>query len=267
MVADRTRNVLLQQLARADSGVFAEIFDTLEPVSLERSAVLGPARLQSEFVYFVEAGIVSLVASTRTGSSVEVALVGREGAAGVADALGQRPLPYQLIVQMPGLAYRAPKDVIRQHILSCTTLHGLLMDYSQHIVHQLAQSALCNRFHTSVQRLARWLLLTAERAETNRLELTHEFIAQMVGAPRSAVSEAAAALRTKRIIEYQRGVLTVRRPEKLQKIACECFEAVSLPAERATTSARPMRSTTPPRRSPNRALQARSKAKLAHRPE
>lgn len=232
-MAERTRNVLLQHLARADAGVFAEISQDLEPIVLERSAVLGPARLHSEWVYFVEAGIVSLVAATRAGSSVEVALVGREGAAGITDALGQRTVPYRLIVQVPGFAHRAPKGVIRRHIMTCTALHGLLMDYSQHIVHQLAQSALCNRFHTSVQRLARWLLLTAERAEARELELTHEFMAQMVGAPRSAVSEAAATLRTKRAIEYHRGVITIRNIGKLEKIACECFKAVSLPTGRS----------------------------------
>jgi CRP-like cAMP-binding protein len=96
-------------------------------------------------------------------------------------------------------------------------------------MHQLAQSALCNRFHTSVQRLARWLLLTAERADTNRFELTHEFVAQMVGAPRPVVSESAGALRDKGIIDYRRGVLTIRNPRKLRKIACECFEAISRP--------------------------------------
>jgi CRP-like cAMP-binding protein len=101
------------------------------------------------------------------------------------------------------------------------------MDYSQRLVHQLAQSALCNRFHTSVQRLARWLLLTAERAETHRFDLTHEFVAQMVGAPRSAVSESAATLRRKGMIDYRRGVLTIRNPQRLHRVACECFDAVS----------------------------------------
>jgi hypothetical protein len=101
------------------------------------------------------------------------------------------------------------------------------MDYSQHVVHQVTQSALCNRFHDSAQRLARWLLLTAERAEANRFELTHEFVAQMVGAPRSAVSAAAAALRSKGIIEYRRGVLTIKNPAKLHKVACECFDNLS----------------------------------------
>jgi len=147
--------------------------------------------------------------------------------AGIADALGSRPLPYALVVQLPGLAYRAPKELIREHIFTCSALHELLMNYSQRVMHQLAQSALCNRFHSSVQRLARWLLLTAERADTNRFELTHEFVAQMVGAPRSAVTESASTLREKGIIDYRRGVLTIRNAKRLRKIACECFEAVS----------------------------------------
>jgi CRP-like cAMP-binding protein len=204
--------------------------------------MLGTPRVAAEFTYFVESGIVSLVASTRAGNSVEVAVVGREGVAGIADALGSQPLPYSLVVQLSGLAYRVPKHVIREHILSCSALHELLMDYSQRVMHQLAQSALCNRFHTSVQRLARWLLLTAERADTNRFELTHDFVAQMVGAPRPVVSESAAALRDKGIIDYRRGVLTIRNARRLRKIACECFEAIS----RSNGAATGRRRVTPP---------------------
>jgi CRP-like cAMP-binding protein len=194
---------------------------------MQRGVALSQPRLVTDFVYFVDSGVVSLVATTRAGSSVEVALVGREGVAGLGDALGTQPLPYSLVVQLSGLAYRVPRDVIREHILSCSALHELLMDCSQRMMHQLAQSALCNRFHTSVQRLARWLLLTAERADTTRFELTHEFVAQMVGAPRSAVSESASTLRHKGIIDYRRGVLTIRNVKRLHTIACECFDAVS----------------------------------------
>jgi CRP-like cAMP-binding protein len=236
LAVERTRNNLLQQLARADEGAFARLFDELEPTPLERSLILGRARLRNEWVYFVESGIVSMVASTSGGASVEVAAVGREGVAGVADALGQHPLPYRLLVQVPGFAYRAPREMIREHILSCTTLHELLMDYSQHIVHQVTQSAICNRFHASVQRLARWLLVIAERAEADRFELTHEFAAQMVGAPRSAVSAAAATLRRKGIIEYRRGVLSIRNAKRLHKVACECFDNVSWPPSRRQRS-------------------------------
>ena len=227
MDPERTGNLVLRELARVERAVFEELVKDLEPCPLQRGHVLGTPRVVSDFLYFIDSGIVSLVATTQSGNSVEVAVIGREGVAGIADALGNQPLPYGLIVQLPGLAYRAPKALIRHHILTCSALHELLMDYSQRVMHQLAQSALCNRFHTSVQRLARWLLLTAERADTNRFELTHEFVAQMVGAPRSAVSESASALRDRGIIDYRRGVLTIRNAQRLHKFSCECFDAVS----------------------------------------
>jgi CRP-like cAMP-binding protein len=237
VVPERTNNDVLRELALSDRSVFDELMSELEPHPLQRGAVLATPRVLAEFIYFIDSGVVSLVANTRNGHSVEVALIGREGVAGIADALGNQPLPYSLIVQLPGLAYRAPKQLIREHILSCSALHELLMNYSQRVMHQLAQSAVCNRFHTSVQRLARWLLLTAERADTNRFELTHEFVAQMVGAPRSAVSESASALRDKGIIDYRRGVLTIRNARRLRKIACECFDAVSWTANGGGQSA------------------------------
>jgi CRP-like cAMP-binding protein len=227
LVTDRVHNRVLRKLAEVDAEVYQELVREMDPHPMHRGTTLGQPRLVTDFVYFVDSGVVSLVATTRAGSSVEVALVGREGVAGLGDALGTQPLPYGLVVQLSGLAYRAPKDMIREHILTCSALHGLLMDASQRMMHQLAQSALCNRFHTSVQRLARWLLLTAERADTLRFELTHEFVAQMVGAPRSAVSESASTLRDKGIIDYRRGVLTIRNVKRLHKVACECFDAVS----------------------------------------
>jgi CRP-like cAMP-binding protein len=239
MPAPRARNRVLDQLAQSDPDVFARLHRDLEPIALQHGAELGAARQPSDWTYFVESGIVSLIAATRGGHSVGVAIVGREGVAGIADALGKQPLPYRLIVQLPGLAYRAPKPVVREHILSCSALHELLMDQSQRLMHQLAQSAVCNRFHTSVQRLSRWLLLSAERAETTRFELTHEFIAQTVGAPRSAVSEAAARLRRKGTIDYHRGVLTIRNPARLHRLACECFDVLSLASSRAAADATP----------------------------
>lgn len=232
MVSDRLHNGVLRQLAEADHEVFTRFADDLEPFPLQRAAVLAPPRAPTDFVYFIDSGLVSLVATTQNGSSVEVALIGSEGAAGVADALGDRTLPYSLVVQIGGLAYRVPKAIVREHIFSCSALHQLLMTHSQSVMHQLAQSALCNRFHTALQRLARWLLLTAERAKTDRIELTHELVAQMVGAPRSVVSASAASLREKRIIDYRRGVLTIRNPQRLHKVACECFDVLSLQTAR-----------------------------------
>lgn len=217
------RNRILREFARSSPAEFAKFAEALEPTVLERGAVLGTARTRTESVYFVESGIVSLVATTSAGHSLDVAIIGSEGVAGVADALGQYPLPYAWVVQLQGHAYRAPTAVLRDHILSCSDLHGQLMAYSQLVVHQLAQSAVCNRFHSSLQRLSRWLLLTADRAGTEHLLLTHELMAQMLGAPRSAVTQAAAKLRKEGIIEYHRGVLTIRSTDRLQATACECF--------------------------------------------
>lgn len=227
MTAIHPRNLLLAEFARVSPDAYERFLADVDQVSLKRGAVLGLANTATEFVYFVESGVVSLVASTRSGQSLEVAVVSREGVAGVADALGQHPFPYGWVVQLPGTALRVPRRVVHDHILSCSDLHGLLMAYSQLVMHQLAQSAVCNRFHTSVQRLARWLLLTAEHAESQRLELTHEYLAQMVGAPRSAVTAAASALRKDGAIDYSRGVVTICSERRLRRAACECFEGLS----------------------------------------
>ncbi len=229
MSPEATQNHLLRRLSIADPGVYKRFIKDLQMVRLEPGASLLPARRRNSWVYFVDSGIVSLVAGTRDGQSLEVAIVGREGVAGFADALGHRGLPYRLIVQLPGLGYRVRTSVIEQHIYSCTAMHELLMGYSQFLIHQLSQS-LCSRFHSSVQRLARWLLLTAERAGTESLPLTHDVIAQMVGAPRSAVTQAAAELRSAGIIAYRRGLITVRSMTRLHRRSCECFDAVSLAA-------------------------------------
>lgn len=221
------RNRILREFARSSPDEFAKFSEVLEPTVLERGAVLGTARSKTESVYFVDSGIVSLVATTKAGHSLDVALIGNEGVTGVADALGQHALPYAWVVQLPGHAHRAPTAMLREHILSCTDLHSLLMAYSQLVVHQLAQSAVCNRFHSSLQRLSRWLLLTADRAGTDQLQLTHELMAQMLGAPRSAVTQAATSLRRDGIIEYHRGLVTILSTARLQAAACECVGTIS----------------------------------------
>lgn len=237
MTGIHPRNRLLAEFSRLNAEAFERFLMSGELVSLKRRAALGVTHTPTEFMYFVESGVVSLVASTRGGQSVDVAVLGREGVAGFADALGQHPFPYGWVVQLPGQAWRVPRRVVRDHILSCTDLHGLLMAYSQLMMHQLAQSAVCNRFHTTEQRLARWLLLMADRAETEQLELTHEYLAQMVGAPRSAVSAAASVLRTDRAIDYRRGIVTIRNEKRLRKVSCECSDGASSPDRLTRSSA------------------------------
>jgi CRP-like cAMP-binding protein len=121
---ERTANHVLAAQAQADRDAFSKLLDELQPHPLQRGEILGTPAGPTEFVHFVESGIVSLLATTQAGSSVEVALIGGEGVAGIAGALGTRPLPYRLMVQVPGLAYRVPRAVIREHIFSCSALHN-----------------------------------------------------------------------------------------------------------------------------------------------
>lgn len=245
MITNRINNGLLRHLARSAPEVFAHVANELEPVLLERGARLCAAHERPRWAYFPESGVVSLVGATAAGEAVEVACVGREGVAGVADVLGVRAMPFGLVVQLPGLAYRLPSAVAKQHVFSCTALHDLLMAHAQSMILQLAQSAICNRFHTAVQRLSRWLFLASARANSDRFEITHDFVADMVGGPRTAVSQAAATLRRHGVVDYERGVMIIRNRHRLRGMACECVEAVA-PLVRVegagATGRRPLRS-------------------------
>ena len=128
--AQATQNQLLRRLAKLDPAVFARLCDDLQPVPLERGTVLGGPHQPLDWVYFVDSGVVSLVAETGGGQSLEVAVVGKEGVAGFADTLGHLGLPYRLIVQLSGFAYRLRPDIVTEHVFSCTALHELLMSYS-----------------------------------------------------------------------------------------------------------------------------------------
>jgi CRP-like cAMP-binding protein len=238
----RVRNHVLRHLAVADPDTFRQLMDTLTPVSLHRGVDLTRAE-DAHAVYFVESGVVSMLGQSKDGASVEGAIVGREGVVGFAELLGGDGVTPRLTVQLPGLAYRAPSAVVRDHVFSCRALHEPLLAFTQSIIAQLTQSVVCGRFHTSVQRLARWLLLTAERAETTTLPLTHEVLAQMVGAPRSAVTVAASTLRRAGLVDYTRGRIELRNIASLKKQACECYAVLALePAdEKHRRSRRPRR--------------------------
>jgi CRP-like cAMP-binding protein len=221
------RNHILRHLAQSDRPVFDRILAELQPTALHQGMPLSSANDDADVVHFIESGVVSMVGDARNGASVELAIIGREGVIGINDLLGRHITPYRVTVQVPGVAYTVKADVVRDHVFSCRGLHDPLLEYMQSVIVQLTQSVICSRFHTSVQRLARWLLLTAERAERGDLRLTHEMLAQMVGVPRSAVTQAAAQLRTSGTIDYQRGLITIKSLPRLKKQACECYQALS----------------------------------------
>jgi CRP-like cAMP-binding protein len=173
--------------------------------------------------YFLRSGVVAYVGATTLGGSIARAVVGREGMAGAYPTLGEGEVACHLVVQVGGRALRAPLDEVRRRVLACGDLHSLVLRRLQSLTMQFAQSGVCNRFHTARQRLARWLLLTLERTDTTSLGLTHEFMAQMVGGPRPAVTQAAGELRSVGATEYQRATLTVIDRQRLEREACECY--------------------------------------------
>lgn len=215
-----------QILGKLDPREYALLRPHLVEVQLDAGTVIVEAGQFAEFVYFPIDVVLSLVGATESGATVEVAVVGREGVASVSAVLGRNRLPFRIVTQASGRAWRAPTEVVVKQLRECTDLHERLLDYSASVIFQVGQSAICNRFHNARQRLARWLLMTIDRAGARELPLTHEFISYMVGGPRSAVTEAAAALRECGAIDYRRGLLSVRNLARLEQEACECYRAV-----------------------------------------
>ena len=216
-------NRLLQDL---DEEEFALFRPHLQKIAVPRGAVLSDVGQPACYVYFPVTSVLGLVGATEGGATVGVALVGREGVATASAMFGGQRLPFRVMAQSSGDAWQVRADVMHRQLLECRELQERVMLFSHTLIAQVGQSAICNRFHTAKQRLARWLLMTADRTETAELALTHEFMAHMVGGPRSAVTEAAASLRECGAIAYRRGRLTLHDLAKLRQQACECYDAM-----------------------------------------
>ena len=224
MIETESANAILKGLDEQES---ATLRAASEEITLERGSVVAEAGQAASHVYFPLQGVLSLVGTTNTGSTVEVAIVGSEGVASVSAIFGDTWLPFRVVTQIPGRAIRVPTAVVTQLVRECGSFHEKLIEYTHQMIGQVAQSAVCNRFHNAKQRLARWLLMTADRAESVDLPLTHEFISFMVGGPRSAVTEAAAELRESGAIDYRRGLIHLRDVPKLRDQSCECYRLLT----------------------------------------
>jgi CRP-like cAMP-binding protein len=220
MSAIERRNAILSGLDPHEADALRS---AAENVGLGRGEVIADAGAPAPHVYFPLEGVVSLVGTTIGGNTVELAVVGNEGVASVSALLGKNWLPFRVVTQIPGRALRVPTQLVSTLMAECGELHARLLDYTHYLIAQMAQSAICNRFHNARQRLARWLLMTADRADSKELAITHEFISYMVGGPRSAVTEAAADLRDAGAIDYRRGLIVIRDPAILRQRSCECY--------------------------------------------
>lgn len=221
-----------QLLAALSSDTMRRLLPHLEPVHLEFGKVLCGSGDVLSHAYFPTDAIASLVYVTREGASSALAAVGNEGVVGVTLFMGGDSSPMRAIVLNSGFAYRLKGCKFKEELNNYGDLNNLLLRYTQSIITQTAQTAVCNRHHSIEQRLCRWLLQTLDRLQNNQVTLTQEFIAEMLGVRREGVTEAAGKLQRMGVIEYSRGRIKVLDRAQLEFLACECYCVVKKETDR-----------------------------------
>lgn len=204
----------------------------LEYVELRRGGVLHESGEHMSHVYFPYAGTLSVTVQTRDGDETEVGVVGREGMLGLPLVLGTDTAPLRAFSQVSGGAMRMRAGDFAEEVNRREGFYTLLLRYAQAFFVQTAQTAACNRLHSMEARLPKWLLTTRDLAESDRLDLTHEFVSVMLGVRRAGVTEALGALRAEGLIEHSRGHITILDAEGLRRKSCECYEVVSAEYDR-----------------------------------
>lgn len=222
------QNCLLAALPEAE---FERIAPHLEWVAMPLGEVLYESGGQLQHVYFPTTAIMSLHYVTENGASSEIAGVGNEGALGISLFMGGNTTPSRAIVHTAGYSYRMKSRLLMQEFnrsggRRAGTLQQLLLRYTQALITQISQTAICNRHHAVEQQLCRWLLLTLDRLPSNELIMTQELIASMLGVRREGITEAAGKLQQAGFIRYRRGHITVLDRSGLESRVCECYAVV-----------------------------------------
>jgi CRP-like cAMP-binding protein len=222
-------NRLLAALPAAD---YERLLPHLEPVPLPLGWAVYEAGDTQGYVFFPTTGIVSLLYVMEDGSSAEIAVVGNEGLIGIALFMGGESTPSRAVVLSAGYGYRLKASVLKSEFSRGGKLQHLLLRYTQALITQMAQTAVCNRHHSVEQQLCRWLLLSLDRLPGSELSMTQELIANMLGVRREGVTEAAGNLQKAGLIHYNRGHITVLDRPKLETQVCECYAVVKREVDR-----------------------------------
>jgi len=232
-VSPETLSPLKNHLLAAFSAEVQErIFPQLELVNLELGEALYESGDTMKNVYFPIDAIVSLLYVMENGASAEIAVVGNEGIVGVALFMGGESTPSRAVTQSEGLAYRLAGQKLKDEFNRHGDVLHLLLRYTQALITQMTQTAVCNRHHSIDQQLCRWLLLSLDRLSDNKLNMTQELIANMLGVRREGVTEAAGKLQKLGVIEYNRGHITVLDRPHLEELSCECYAVVRRETDR-----------------------------------
>ena len=221
-----------QLLAALPADVLERLIPHLELKKLALGDVVYESGDNLQYVYFPVDCIVSLLYVMEDGASAEISVVGNEGLVGIAVFMGGDSTPSQALVQSAGCAYRLPGQVLKDEFNRDATMRLLALRYTQSLITQMAQTAVCNRHHSIDQQLCRWLLLSLDRLPSSRLTMTQELIANMLGVRREGVTEAAGKLQKHGVITYHRGQITVLDRPKLERMCCECYAVVKRETDR-----------------------------------
>ena len=220
---DARMNHLLDALP-ADE--FARLKSNLESISLPLGKVIYESGEQLEYVYFPTTAIISLLYIMENGSTAEIGMAGNDGLVGIALFMGGSTTPNRAVVQSAGNAFRLRSKALKFEFGLGGTFQNILLRYTQYLMTQISQTAVCNRLHSVEQQLCRWLLINHDLLQTNKLIMTHDLIANMLGVRREGVSIAAGNLQKKGLIKYVRGTITMLDRKALEAVVCECYAVV-----------------------------------------
>ena len=226
------QNHLLNALPSCE---YERLLPFLEPVDMALGQVIYESGGQLRYAYFPTTCIVSLLYVLENGASAEIAVVGNDGIIGLALFMGGETMPNRAVVQSAGSAYRVKvQEVMKEFNYHGVLLH-VLLHYTQALITQMAQTAVCNRHHSVDQQLCRWLLLSMDRLTTNQLNMTQELIANNLGVRREGVTEAAGKLQRAGLIEYSRDRILVIDRKGIEELVCECYKVVKTESDRLFT--------------------------------
>jgi CRP-like cAMP-binding protein len=227
------QNYILDALPPAER---ARLFPYLKLVELPLGKVLYESGDRLRHIYFPTDSIISLLYVLEDGASAEIAVVGNDGAIGVALLMGGGTTTNRAIVQSGGSAYRLTATRLKEEFDRHGEVLNILLRYTQALITQMAQTAVCNRHHSVDQQLCRWILLSLDRISSSQLNMTHELIANMLGVRREGVTEAAGKLQKLGVIVYSRGQIEVRDRGALERLCCECYAVVKKETDRLSLS-------------------------------